>query len=198
MTRSILFHPEIGAAAGRLSVYDVEQGAWEQESHGYIANATHVLTHLAKGLTTKDFLDAEIVQGELAPDSVQYALRLMRWTGQTSLNGAPGPREIGYVNDRHRLANFASMPRHQIAYMGATARLAAGLHDEGHESTRARAEDERNFFAKDAAKLLLYSASLQADAFNFDLAAAFDHRLSVLREHFGIPDPDPGTNQLVS
>jgi len=66
--------------AAKLYTYDVAQGAWEQEPNGFKANANHVLTHLAKSLVAKNFGDAHTNKTEIAPDSVQYALRLARWS----------------------------------------------------------------------------------------------------------------------
>jgi hypothetical protein len=70
---------ELESCAEKLRVYDVVQGGWEQEPNGFGANAGHVLTHLTKDLTNRNFSDSGIVRTALAPDSLQYALRLSRW-----------------------------------------------------------------------------------------------------------------------
>lgn len=180
---------ELNATAEKLRVYDVEQGGWEGESGAYRDKAGHVLKHLVKN-TFKAFDNPKVAWAELAPDSVQHALRLMRWSGLPYTAAVPTKHQADAVRKTARSQpGFGDMPLAQVAYQKGYAALAAGLHDEDHESTRAAAEERRSAAAQHAGRLLVYSAELQAQAFEFDLLAAVDDRLTVLRERFDISEP---------
>src|SRR5690606_20534211 len=64
--------------AEELRVYDIDQNGWEHEDKGLEANANHTLKELVRA-RRKDMFEPSVVEGELAPDAVQYALRLVRW-----------------------------------------------------------------------------------------------------------------------
>jgi hypothetical protein len=179
---------ELESAAERLRVYDVDQAAWENEGQGYEINAKHVLLHLAKDMATKSFSDAETVETAIAPDSMQYAIRLVRWTGQDTRMTLPGKEQAGIVRSTSTRFN-GRLPNHRIAVIEAISSLAGYLHDCDHESQRQRVEQDKLFVARRAARLLIYSADLQANKYKFSLIDAFDARISSLRERFGIPQP---------
>jgi hypothetical protein len=183
---------DLEVCAEKLYVYDVEQGAWEQEPHGFEANAKHVLTHLAKDIVNKDFSSPELVQTAIAPDSMQYALRLGRWAGvePQDMLVSPGDewnvrRLIARQVSRHR----GSVIVHATAFAEAMGELASNLHDLDHASTREVAIASRQDAMRETGRLLVNSARLQAEGHQFDLMEAFDARLAHLRERFGIPQP---------
>lgn len=177
------------AAAEKLRVYDVDQGAWELEADGYRANAGHVLTHLSKDMAVKHFSNKRTVQEEIAPDSLQYALRLARWTEKEAGALMPTQTDIESLDREARLGNFRKLPLRQVAFLNAIAVLGISLHDEDHASSREKAAKDRDRSAAEAGRLLVYGAMLQAEEFEFDLFETFDNRLITLRERFGIPEP---------
>lgn len=176
-----------------LFVYDVVQHGWEQEPNGYEANAKHVLSHLAKNLF-KDFNSRKVVAGEIAPDSVMYALRLARWNRVEPVIGV----DQLIVDKSHADAaeeaatDFLGIPLHQVSYMAATAALARHVHGYDHARDRESAIRVQPQFVQEVGGLLLYSANLQAGQMHFDLSQTFVNRLGHLRNIFGIPEPEPG------
>ena len=175
--------------AEKLFVFDVVQGAWEHEAKGPGANARHVLTHMTKSLITKDFLNPEVVRDEIAPDSLQYALRFGRWINL-------GVVEITKLtNKEERARSGAEMnigydtPWGFPSFVGATGLLAGHLHDLDHKSTRAASRLKTPEMLRSVARLLFNSASIQAFQFGFELDDAFDARLATLRTRFEIPNP---------
>ncbi len=176
--------------AEQLHVYDVDQGAWEQEPNGFEANVGHVLTHLAKDLTGKNFNDRVLVRSAIAPDSIQYGLRLARWS---RINIADlVDMDEAEEDIRAEVENgFDSneLPFGFASFAGAMRTLAVHLHDINHESTREGALSNRPASMLSAARLLIDSASIQSFQFDFSLEEAFDARLSFLRDRFGIPHP---------
>lgn len=179
---------EITVMDEQLRVYDVDQHGWEQEGMGFDANATHVLLHLIKAKIDKNFADPEVVQTELAPDAIQYGLRLGRWADQTPSQLADAQAEP--LQQFHQELVAPHTPTiGRPAMREAIATLARHLHDRGHAKTEAGALTNRPAVARTAAGLLLVCASLQADAFGFSLPDAFDARLAALRKRFGIAPP---------
>lgn len=174
--------------AEKLHVYDVDQGAWEQEGNGFEANARHVLTHLAKDVVGKDFTDVDLVRGAIAPDSIQYALRLSRWAGV-------GVSEIVEVTEVEEIArDFVEMDRVGLpwgfpSFAGAVNILAQNLHDIDHAKTREDALRGTYDAMRSTSRLLVNSASIQSHQHGFSLVDAFDARLATLRNRFGIPEP---------
>lgn len=75
----------------RLRVYDVDQHGWEHEGQGLDVNIRHVQHHLTQDLERKNFTDAQTVEVAVAPDCLQYALRIGRWTGATLYEITPSP-----------------------------------------------------------------------------------------------------------
>lgn len=181
---------ELERLSQTLHVYDVDQRAWEQEGNGLEANARHVLTHMAKSLVTKDFSDPDVVRDEIAPDSIQYALRFGRWAniGIADLLKKTNKEEHARSDAEESLGRRP--PMGFPSFVGATGVLAAHLHDLDHRSTREAALASAHEEIRSAARLLMDSANIQAFQFDFELEEAFDARLVVLRNRFGIPDPE--------
>jgi hypothetical protein len=173
----------------KLRVYDVDQGAWEQEPNGIDVNSRHVLTHLSKDMIGKDFTNPELVQTAIAPDSVQYALRLRRWASLPPVESSIPP-EDSIKAAKQLKERLGKVPLHFALFAEGTAELARNLHDIDHESTRGSALRNRQNSIRKASWLLINSANLQAATFRFDLVDAFDARLASLREKSGIPEPN--------
>ncbi|MDB5163608.1 MAG: hypothetical protein JWS12_225 [Candidatus Saccharibacteria bacterium] len=173
----------------QLNTFDVVQGAWEQESNGFEANAHHVLTHLVRTLVGKDFNNADIVRSDIAPDSVQYALRLGRWIGLAPAD-LPFKDEVApRVMIRGVATRLGSLPWPTAAFAEATRNLAHNLHEFGHASTNEQARLDRKEHIGACAGMLLISADFQSNQYDFDLAQAFTERLDYLRNRFGIRHP---------
>jgi hypothetical protein len=176
--------------AERLRVYDVDQAAWEQEPNGFEANASHVLTHLAKDLVGKNFADANLVRTAIAPDSVQYGLRLARWSGipVADLVRVTGVEE-DIRNEVEESFDFRKLPWGFASFAGGMRTLAIHLHDIDHQSERDDAMRYMHTSMRSASRLLINSASIQAHQLDFSLTNAFNDRLAFLRNRFGIPQP---------
>ncbi len=174
--------------AEKLYVYDVEQGGWEQEPNGIRSNMEHVLTHLAKDITGKDFNDKHTVRTAIAPDLLQYGLRFRRWAGLKPEEVLPTDEQVHTTQSLE--SRFSGIPMHQVVYFEAVATTARGLHDLGHDKERAVAEANLPLVALNAARLLIYSAQLQSEQYDFDLVESFANRLTTLRKRFGIPQPE--------
>lgn len=180
---------ELEVLADKLYVYDVEQGAWEQEPNGIESNVAHTLTHLTKDLIRKDFTDVELVRDAIAPDSIQYALRLSRWADVrvSDINTLTAVEEAERSLVEAGLPN--KLPMGFANFAGATAVLAEYTHNLGHNSTQEQTRLATRQVMKSAARQLVFSAAVQAYQYDFSLPDAFDARLGVLRERFGIPEP---------
>lgn len=177
--------------AEELRVYDIEQRGWEHETQGFDANASHVLTHLAKGLLIKDFGDPNQVECEIAPDSVQYALRFARWGEFPVATITDSP--LSFVDEHPPAAPLWERGDEAPGlrpYISATILLNAYVHDLGHTEARLLARRDVGETAVRISRHLLYSAQEQAAAFGFPLSTAFYDRLIELRDRFHIPQPD--------
>jgi len=176
--------------AEKLHTYDVDQEAWEQEANGFEANAGHVLTHLAKDLVGKNFDDEELVRTAIAPDSVQYGLRLARWSGIGIADVVTmGEAEEDIRSEVEASFDFKKLPWGFASFAGGMRTLAVHLHDAEHKSTREATLRGRQASMRSASRLLINSASIQSYQLNFSLPEAFDNRLAFLRNRFGIPQP---------
>jgi hypothetical protein len=176
--------------AARLRVYDVDQEAWEQEPHGFEANTRHVLTHLAKDLVGKSFEDEDTVRTAIAPDSVQYGLRLARWSGISVSELA----ELSSTEEDIRSGVEESLGHRKLpwgfgSFAAGMRTLALYLHDADHASTRENTIRGRQASMRSASRLLINSASIQSHQYGFSLPEEFDNRLVYLRKRFGIPQP---------
>lgn len=179
---------ELQACYDRLYTYDVTQGAWEQEPNGFEANAKHVLSHLVKDLITKDFNDPETVREEIAPDSLQYALRFARWADLSPTDIAYQERDKKIVDST--VTKLGGVATHFAAFAEGAGTLARNLHDLDHASKRVEALEWRRPFMMVTSRMLMLSADLASETFDFDLVEAFDTRLAVLRVRFDIPEPE--------
>jgi hypothetical protein len=174
--------------AHKLHVYDIDQGAWEQEGNGFEANARHVLTHLAKDVVTKDFSDEDLVRGAIAPDSIQYALRLSRWAGVETDEILELTQKEEDIRDTAE-DGLRDLPWGYASFAGAVGVLAGNLHDLDHASARDGAVRGTHKAMRSASRLLLNSASIQSYQYGFSITEAFDNRIAVLRRRFSIPEP---------
>ncbi|MEI9914456.1 MAG: hypothetical protein WDN66_05855 [Candidatus Saccharibacteria bacterium] len=148
----------------------------EQEGNGFEANTRHVLTHLAKDVALKDFSDPELVETEIAPDAVQYALRLGRWSGvRTSDMTELTEKEDAVVDSIY--SRMESLPFGLAPYIGAMGILAKNLHDSDHKKDREVALGRTYGDMRSASRLLVYAATTQAHQLGFGLVSAFDKRL---------------------
>lgn len=177
----------IEGLAGKLHVYDVEQHGWEHEGLSLEVNARHVLIHLVKDISNKDFNDEELVKAAIAPDLTQYALRLCRWSDSSA-------DSLLEANDDDFVANpstsfTAYYEKDKAGTLNAIGILADVLHDVDHENMKSKAREEMPLAALFAAKFLLVAAEFQATTIGFDLPDSFDNRLTHLRQRFGIPEP---------
>ena len=172
--------------SAKMYVYDVLQGAWEQEPNGFEANAKHVLTHLSKDLILKDFTDAKVVREQITPDLIQYAVRLMRWSAQ-----AVGAVEYPSTESEQlaRIRGKYGVGTAHACYIAAIGVMAASLHDHDHSRIREAAIEAAPAMARQAAGFLLEAVRIQAESNNFDILTSFDNRLASLRTRFGIPEP---------
>lgn len=178
--------------AEKLRVYDVTQGAWEHEPNSFEANARHVLTHLSKDLVGKDFSDIDLVRGAIAPDSVQYALRLSRWASVDTSEIANITQKEEDLRDIAQ-DGLVDLPWGFASFAGAVGVLAQNLHDFDHANTKEKAIIDTFNSMRSASRLLINSASIQSYQYGFPIIEAFDARLTTLRNRFDIPEPAPST-----
>lgn len=175
-----------------LRVYDVDQGGWEHENEGLVFNSMHVLKELVRA-RRKDVLDPLIVEGDLAPDSVQYALRFGRWA-DIDIGQMLPTTDTDMEADSHSGLNKYHKTR-LGGWALAEIKLADFTHMLDHASERDKAiSTAPNSLAK-VSRFLLYFAESSADEFDFDLADAFRNRLTGLRERFEIPEPDSSADE---
>lgn len=178
---------DLEVCAKKLHVYDVEQGAWEQEPNGFEANAGHVLKHLRRDIIGKDFKDAAVVRTALVPDALQYALRLGRWSGVVPEDMFPLP--VGEMLARSVDARHGAVILQAAKYAAGTRVLADNLHDLEHAATREVAIKRRKDAMRSAGGMLLHYVEAQVVEFRMNPVETFDARLAHLRERFGIPQP---------
>jgi hypothetical protein len=173
---------QLEGMSGRLADYDVRDGGWVHEGQGLTTNLAHTYQHLSKMIIAKNFADADEVETAIAPDSLQYALRTIRW-----IEG--NVADLKELSSGHRLE-----ARRRSQAVGYTLEYgfvqnAAGLlepvaHDIQHEVERQEGElKERALYA---GQLLMFSAERQSKALGFDLEFAFDERILELRDRFDI------------
>lgn len=171
-----------------LRYYDVDQQGWEHEGLGFEFNAAHVLKHLAKDIIKKDFKDPDVVRSAIAPDAMQYALRLGRWTDQDPSDLLPTDDQI---QELYRLAGrFGQMPTSQVAYLQAASSIGDNLHSLDHSKERHSALVQAPIMARSAGGLLIYCASQLSHEYGFSVDEAFDARLNDLRTRFNIAQPE--------
>jgi hypothetical protein len=176
---------DIDAMSMELKVYDVDQGGWEHEDKGLEFNLTHTLKELDRA-ERKDFFDSEVVRSELAPDAMQYALRLARWTGFKHEMVLETPR-IEKAIDSH--AKLMRTTCRLGAYAAGRIMLADHIHRLDHESERQEAVQTRFVSLPRISQALMLFALDSATEFNFRPRQAFFDRLTNLRKRFDIPQP---------
>lgn len=170
--------------AQTLYHYDVVQGAWEQDGHGQAANIGHIQYHLARDTTRKDFTDPAVVEGEIAPDGLAYAIRLARYSAVSLAQILPDAETEDIVAGV--AGRFGSAPDHFVAWLNASSVLADAVHGLDHKSEFGPTAAELPRQSTKAARLLLYCADLQASQHNFSLGESLEKRLDGLRQRFGI------------
>lgn len=201
---------QLESMAESLRVYDVVQDGWEGDPEGsnpktVEQNLTHVGYHLADVIERKSFSDYNTVRDEIAPDAMQYALRVARWgkIALSSILSVPGVNsvsETAYRLERPPYVRYSPTGHAYkvgknisfASFVRANGVLARQLHDEDHNSTREQALTKRADSLRDVSKLLIQSAIAQSDYDHskiFDLEEAFDRRLHQLRTRFDIPEP---------
>ncbi len=183
--------------AEKLRVYDVVQDGWEGDPEGSNPkpvedNLAHVGKHLAGVLAFKDFTNSDVVQNEIAPDFIQYGLRIVRW-GSVALNDiAELPNT--YIKQAREVSfrigeTWIQRPVLSLILANGIL-LGRQMHDEDHETVRQEALSLRSERLKDVAKILVKEAYFQSADGNFSLEESFEDRLTTLRQRFGIPNPE--------
>ncbi len=170
----------------QLRVYDVDLQGWEHQSKGFGVNVRHVFTHLTKDLVGKDFSDEDLVRGAIAPDSIVYALRLSRWTNIDTDYVAKVTSKEEAIMDMAEMG-LENLPWGFASFAGAVGLLATNLHDQDHEKTHQGAMLGAHNTMKSASRLLIHSAAIQSHQYGLSIMEAFDSRLTVLHDRFGIP-----------
>lgn len=178
---------QLEECAEKLRIYDVDQKGWEHEPKGAKFNLHHVATHSGKDLVNKKFDLKSDVRHKIAPDSLAYALRLMRWTRQSS-DRIPQEGDM-FVRSWLTTTKLHPTNRALNAFVAGVGRLSEYLHDTDHPNSRKKTQLNRDEMIAQAAGLWVISAEIQASEFEFDLVEAFDERLDDLRERFDIPKP---------
>ena len=192
--------------AEALRVYDVDQNGWEGDPEGLNprtveANLTHVGFHLADVIERKNFQDDDTARTEIAPDAMQYGLRIARWGDIALKNILP----TAYGNGAKLTARTLNLPTYMerrwappifskqsivfASFVRASGILARQLHEEDHLGSQQEALSERSDSLRQASALLVQSAFQQSIYKPFDLEEAFDKRLTQLRKRFDIPEP---------
>lgn len=189
---------QLEVLADKLRVYDVDQCGWEGDPEGpkpktVIANLTHVVFHLSDVIERKDFSNREVVCDKVAPDAIQYSLRIARW-GSLAIEQIIPSEQQRYAYDTATTLGISTSHESYLdlalsSFVRANGTLARQLHDEDHASTKETALTKRSSSLSDTAALLIQCATVQSSRGEFDLTEAFDDRLANLRQRFGISEP---------
>ncbi len=177
-TVTMLEMPQLKSMYEKLQVYDVDQRGWAHEHNGVGFNLKHVVLHIVDVLDRKDFSDSKAVESNIAPDSLQYALRLARWGGLAT-------RMIpGSVSEEEATTgpNYKAMEPDYAALLKANGEVGRLAHDFDHADREVKLTPDVSARFYRPAGFLIYSAEHQANSYGFDLEAAFDERLANLRE----------------
>ncbi len=173
----------------QLRVYDVDQGGWEHEGQGLEVNVRHVHDHLSQDITGKNFRDPAEVREAIAPDAVQYALRLARWTTSSAVDLIPTGDDTSRLQHLWN-TNLSGLQSYHAAWIEASATLARNFQLLAHPKDREAAQAEQSLVARKAGRLLLYSGLLASQCHGFNVEYVFQKRLTSLRRRFNIPDPE--------
>ncbi len=170
-----------------LRMYDVVDGGWVHESKGLDFNLRHVSIELADMSDRKDFTDPDQVQREIAPDLVQYGLRIARWAAvhPDSLVISDGEEADEHVRKQSRKYTGSDAFEDFFAVSAAMGILARDRHPVDHGDKVAGSLDRDNLGR--AAHMLLWAANNQATCGDFDIVEALDERLAGLRVRFDVP-----------
>jgi len=135
------------------------------------------------------------VESEIAPDLMQYGLRIVRW-GNLALQDIAqtiDPQivdpEVVMAQARRGLRTTKYAPITTVEFANALL-LGRQVHDEDHRSSRIEAIAMRSERLPKVASLLLQTAHMQSDRGNFDLQSSLETRLMSLRERFDVPRLD--------
>lgn len=177
--------------ADKLYEYDVTLDGWEGDPEGSNPmpiehNLKHVGEHLAGVLAFKDFTDPEVISKEIAPDYMQYGLRIARWGRVALSNVLLGDQ---YIADATKVSLQLDIPSRFT--LPATSLIFANgilmgqqMHDEEHHSSHADATSMRKHRLQTVSSTLINIAS-SSDYWpgaDFDIEQAFDDRLTVLQK----------------
>lgn len=179
---------QLETCAKKLFVYDVEQGAWEQERNGIKANLEHTLTHFAKDMTKKDYADRVVARMAIAPDCLQFAIRLARWTGQSAGNMTVDEAVVDELKELP--LRLSSRSFGQLSATHAMSIIGDSMHSYGHASEKRDSVYGWEETARRAGSLLVHCATIQAGVYGFDPIEAFDQRLTDLRWRFAVVEPE--------
>lgn len=188
--------------AKALYVYDVDQNGWEGDPEGASpktadSNLVHVSLHLADVIERKDFNNVSAAATELAPDAIQYGLRIVRWGGLTLDSVLPAAQDVEEAkipSARLQLTNNAEAEAGSLnfafsGFVRASGILARQLHDEDHQSSSQEAIANRKQSLRQVSTLLILSSLALTDYNSDNLRVAFDNRLTQLRQRIHIPEP---------
>lgn len=171
----------------QLKVYDIDQQGWEHSDKGRDFNVTHVLKELVRA-RRKDFTNKEVIKNELAPDAIQYGLRMSRW-GVFPIDFILPTIDLEIETDAYCNRNNIKKPEIG-AWALAEITLAEFSHNLDHASKEIYKDNSDEQSIIRASRLLLYFAEYSADEYNFDLQESFTNRLTNLRQRFNIPQPE--------
>lgn len=186
----MIYTPQFESLAEELRIYDVVDGGWERDPEAaknplsVNRNLTHVVFHLSDVIERKNFWDEGTVESEIAPDSLQYAMRFVRWGGLALRETFPDAK---LENEIIQKSDLLGIGESLMAVMMANAELARNRHDADHKGSKNIAKDNMQSTMKRAASLLIFSSVEQAETYEFNLEDAFTTRLQNLRERFNIP-----------
>lgn len=185
--------------ADNLRLYDVVDGGWEGDPEGADPktiedNLKHVGEHLAGVIAFKNFFNPVTVRQEIAPDLMQYGLRIARW-GNLPLESLIPESNTHYsdamgMQDRIHLHTMGTAPVASVILANGVL-LGQQMHDEDHKDKKVEAVRRREESLPYAAALLIQASVIQAnngpDNDRFDLKMAFADRIAHLRVRFDVP-----------
>ncbi|MDQ3159122.1 MAG: hypothetical protein M3P98_03255 [bacterium] len=164
-----------------LHQYDVVENLWAFNDAGLLGNMTHVVHHLTKGDLKKDFNDPNVMQTEVVPDDIQYALRMARWCSFFPEEVKP-PADSKITIDAGILKHNVKAPTISMAHRWTARSLLATIaHDSEHSILTGGNMIRDPGTEKDIAKHLFRAATLDAKTYEFDPIEAFYTRLAYLR-----------------
>lgn len=173
---------QLGRMNDALTVYDVDQGGWENETLGLEYNLKHVALHLARDLVRKNFMDYRVVRDDLMPDAVAYALRISRWTD----SGLAIPSVGAFSIDQAVYDSYSSLGLPHASWLIAAGQLSNAVHGLEHKTEEAESRLRLKGNALNAAGALMTCAQFQAREYGLDIEESLIRKLDALRIRFGI------------